>query len=83
MKTRFTLAQHQAVGGELHQMRDRLLTLSIEVDHAYPRNHPFPRALTRALDALDAARSAGDDAHAADQPDEFTPTTYYPMGSLT
>lgn len=75
---RLTLDEHAEIGAELHALRLALLDVVADVARRYPKSHRYHRKLLAAVDALDAARSAGDDAFADEHPTDFAPSAYYP-----
>lgn len=78
MKPRFTPEEHAEVGQVLAAIRDELVRRHVQVANAYPRTSPAPRALVKALNALEEARSALDSALFQEHPEVAQPSVYYP-----
>ena len=78
-KSRLTPEDHADLGATLAAIRNELLHRAVQVTNAYPKTEPQVRHLNNAVDALDSARSALDNALARDYPNAFDPETYYPQ----
>lgn len=55
-KPGLTGERHREIAAELHQIRERLAQLAIEVGHAYPRIETLGTNLRGALNRVDTAR---------------------------
>lgn len=70
--------EHEALGRELWELRNRLLQISVRLSNAYAKTSRVDRAGQLAVSRVDALRSALDDECALEHPDRFTPAVYYP-----
>lgn len=80
-KPRFTAGEHADAGRRLAFIHNELIRLQVQIENAYPRSGPEGRApeqIRQAIQRLDRARSALDDALAREHPAEFSTRTYYP-----
>jgi hypothetical protein len=63
-KPRLALEQHEELGRDLTEMRNRLQTHRVLLSGSYPRsdrhNEKMLRGLAKAVDAIDSARYAGE-----------------------
>ena len=78
MKPRPTPAEHAELGSALAALRDEVQRRHVQVAHAYPQSSPQAVQLKRALESLDSARSALDDALCREDPEGFDGKVYYP-----
>ncbi len=60
--------RHEAIGAELFAIRNRLLTLGVEVGTAYPKNSRQYKAGMEATKSVDRLRNVLDDAVHAEHP---------------
>ena len=72
-----TREQHEALGPELRDMRNRLMTLTVRVSNAIGANKPATKELTKAYQAIDAARHALDNLLRDDHLNEMDEYTYF------
>ncbi|MET9053265.1 hypothetical protein ABZW50_19185 [Streptomyces bacillaris] len=80
-KPRLTVEEHTQLGAHLAKISRELTPLTVQVANAYPKSGPDStpvRHLQQALDALNKARSALDDALLREHPQEGKPAMYYP-----
>lgn len=77
-KPGLTRQQHIQLGAELAALRDEVQNRYVTVANAYPKTSRQSATLKKALDALDTARCALDNALALEDPDGFEPSVYYP-----
>ncbi|MGW5003086.1 hypothetical protein ACWEP8_36145 [Streptomyces hydrogenans] len=81
MKPRLTLAEHVELGRTLAHVRDELIHRSVQLANAYPKSGPegVPgQLLTKALDAVDKARSELENALFREHSNEAETSVYYP-----
>jgi hypothetical protein len=81
LKPRMTLEQHVEMGRALAGIREGLQHRSVQIANAYPRSgrEAIPaRKLQAAIERLDEARSALENAMFDEHPDEGTTNVYYP-----
>lgn len=81
MKPRLTPEQHTDLGRTLAGIRDELRHRSTQLANAYPRTgreSVVGKKLEDAVDALEEARCALDNAFAQEHPGSFEATAYYP-----
>jgi hypothetical protein len=74
----FTREQHEAVGHELHQIRDRLLVIASSIRGRYGRDSRAGKAADKARGSVDALRATMDRVSAMDLGDAFDVHLYYP-----
>ena len=77
MKPRFSLEKHQEVGKELRVIRNHLVTLSVEICNAYPKNSKECRRARKACDAIEELRSSLDNYFCGEYPCEDYRGIYY------
>lgn len=77
-KSRLTPKEHADLGATLAAIHDELVHRAVQVANAYPRTEPQVRHLNNAVDAVERARCALDNALARDYPDDFATSVYYP-----
>ncbi|OEV30466.1 hypothetical protein AN219_10750 [Streptomyces nanshensis] len=80
-KPGLTHEQHTDIGKQLHDIREQLIKIAVDVANAYPRagDRGRPgRKLHTALDAIDTARSDLDSALFNEHPAQADTHTYYP-----
>ena len=75
-----TLERHREIGGELKEMFNKLIDLTVEVGNAYPvtgdRGRPYIR-LSKAHKEISIARSILEDLLYAEHPEDATIDFYY------
>lgn len=71
-----SLDEHRQLGLELSEMRNRMVTLAVDLSGRY-RQTRSPRRALRAQAALDDLRSELDNQLLRDHPDDFEPRVYY------
>ena len=77
MKPRFSLEKHQEVGKELKVIRDYLVTLTVEINNAYPLREKVSRRALKACNAIDELRSSLDGCFCGEYPREDYRGIYY------
>lgn len=77
-KQSLTLDEHIALGQELHQIRDRLGALAVEVGHHYPVNGPVASGFHSARKRMDTLRSRLENQLFLDHPTEASIRVYCP-----
>lgn len=75
-----TLAEHAALGAELHAINRRLTEIGVALANRYGSSSKTGRHALKLPDALSDIRSDLDSALAGDHPNEFSPRVYYPGG---
>lgn len=76
MPKRMTISDHQRLGPELFELRNRLLSVAVEVYGALPKSSASAKAAHRAVAAVDRLRCELDN-EACGLP-EGSPRIYYP-----
>jgi hypothetical protein len=82
MKPKLTFDEHVEMGLALASMRDELLHRHVQLANAYPRSGPpaVPaKKLNAAVNAIDEARSALENALFQEHPGPAETTVYYPQ----
>jgi hypothetical protein len=69
-KPKFSFDKYKNIGSKLKRIRNDLLTLSVEVDNAYPHTSKVARGSTKAVEALDKLRSDLENQMCTDYPAE-------------
>lgn len=82
MATGLTIERHRELGAELHQMRETLNALVVELWYAYPVRSKQRIELHRALLHLDVLRSELEGAMFRECPSERSLDIYYPNREL-
>jgi hypothetical protein len=75
---KLTLDEHRGLGLELAVMRDRLLSLSVDLANTYGETTPVGRAALASHDQIDRLRSLLDSRLADENPVAFSASVYYP-----
>jgi hypothetical protein len=78
-KTPLTLEEHRALGRRLFEARSALLDAQVQIGNGYALSKGLDGKATKALDAVDALRSAMETQASHDLPHEdWSPHLYYP-----
>lgn len=83
MKTRreLTIDEHTALGKELWDMRNTLISRTVQICKAYGSSKKSTKLADKACSMLDKLRCEMDSQFCRDYPDKFTTHIYYPANT--
>jgi len=77
-RQKLSYEQHIAIGKELSEMRNKLITRQVQICKAYGSSKKPTKLADKACDMLDRLRCGMDDQLCRDYPDKFDTHVYYP-----